>query len=107
MMGKNGATGPSGSCGRRVIVPTSGTHADYRLFWGKAGGEQTGEPGWHPVAYHCLDVAAAADALLAVNPRKLAVLARLLGTSEENAKRVLLCLIALHDVGKFSWHFQA
>jgi CRISPR-associated endonuclease/helicase Cas3 len=89
------------------MVPTSSTNADYRLFWGKAGGEQAGEPSWHPVAYHCLDVAAAADALLAVSPRKLAVLARLLGTSGENARRLLVCLIALHDVGKFSWHFQA
>jgi len=91
-------------------VPTSNTNVewlDYRLFWGKTGGEQAGEPSWHPVAYHCLDVAAAADALLAVNPRKLAVLARLLGTSKENAQRLLVCLIAFHDVGKFSWHFQA
>jgi CRISPR-associated endonuclease/helicase Cas3 len=80
---------------------------DHRLFWGKAGGEQGEEPAWHPVAYHCLDVAAAADAVLDASPRKLAVMARLLGTSVENAQRFLVCLIALHDVGKFSWHFQA
>jgi Cas3, HD domain len=65
---------------------------DFRLFWGKAGGERPGEPGWHPVAYHCLDVAGAADAVLAASPRKLAVMAQLLGTAAENARRFLVSL---------------
>ena len=79
----------------------------YLNFWGKAGGVIGEEPSWHPVAYHSLDVAAVADALLAANPRKLVVIARLLDTSPENARRLIVCLIALHDVGKFSKHFQA
>ena len=48
-----------------------------------------------------------ADAILARSPRKLDAMARLLGTSAENARRFLVYLIALHDVGKFSAHFQA
>ena len=79
----------------------------YLNFWGKAGGADGGEPAWHPIAYHSLDVAAVADALLTVNPRKLGVMADLFGTSRDNAHRFLVCLIALHDVGKFSKHFQA
>ena len=79
----------------------------YLSFWGKAGGAICDEPLWHPVAYHSLDVAAVADALLTVNPRKLGVMADLLGTSPHNARRFLVCLIALHDVGKFSKFFQA
>jgi hypothetical protein len=34
-------------------------------------------------------------------------LAALLGTSDENAQRFLVCPVALHDVGKFSRDFQA
>ena len=79
----------------------------YLDFWGKAGGPLGDEPTWHPVAYHSLDVAAVADMLLAANPRKLGVMADLLGTSPEIAKRLIVCLVALHDVGKFSKHFQA
>jgi hypothetical protein len=65
-----------------------------------------GEPEWHPLAYHCLDVAAVADHLLARSPRKLAGIARLLGTSPGVARHFLVALIALHDVGKFSADFQ-
>jgi CRISPR-associated endonuclease/helicase Cas3 len=79
---------------------------DYLQFWGKAGGERIGEPAWHPNAYHSLDVAASAEALLLASPRKLAMLARLLGTSPDNALRLIVCLIALHDVGKFASNFQ-
>ena len=79
----------------------------YLHFWGKAGGGVPGEPCWHPLAYHDLDVAAVADRLLRANPRKLGQFAKLLGTSPENARRLVVCLVALHDVGKFSALFQA
>ena len=59
---------------------------DYLQFWGKAGGVRIGEPAWHPNAYHCLDVAASAEALLIASLRKLDMLARLLGTSPDNAR---------------------
>jgi len=80
---------------------------DYREFWGKARRAREAEPLWHPVAYHSLDVAAVAEALLVACPRRLEHLALLLGTPPENAKRFTVCLVALHDVGKFSKHFQA
>ncbi|MCV0369523.1 CRISPR-associated helicase Cas3' [Filomicrobium sp.] len=76
-------------------------------FWGKAGGALDGEPAWHPLPYHSLDVAAVADALLTDNPRKLSAMARLLGTDVANAHRFIVCLVAVHDVGKFTTHFQA
>lgn len=78
----------------------------YLQFWGKAGGGRTGEPAWHPNAYHSLDVAASAEALLLASPRKLELVARLLGTSPVNARRLIVCLIALHDIGKFASNFQ-
>jgi CRISPR-associated endonuclease/helicase Cas3 len=79
----------------------------YLRFWGKAAGERSNEPVWHPVAYHCLDVAAVADVLLQHNVRKLHAMARLLHTTPDNARRFLVCLISLHDIGKFSAAFQS
>lgn len=79
----------------------------YLQFWGKAGGQQDGEPGWHPLVYHCLDVAAVADVLLRANPRRLAVMAGLLGVSPDGARTFIVALVALHDIGKFAAPFQA
>ncbi len=30
----------------------------YYQYWGKADPNYPGEPKWHPLVYHCLDVAA-------------------------------------------------
>lgn len=79
----------------------------YLSFWGKAGGVVGSEPAWHPIAYHSLDVAVVADALLVAQPRRIEAIARLLQTDPETARQFVVCLIALHDVGKFSKHFQA
>jgi CRISPR-associated endonuclease/helicase Cas3 len=32
----------------------------YFRYWGKADPNYEGEPKWHPLVYHCLDVAAVA-----------------------------------------------
>jgi len=81
-------------------------HEAYLSFWGKAGAAIGDGPPTHPVAYHGLDVAACADALLAAHPRTLAKTAALLGTSDDNARRCIVALIALHDIGKFADAFQ-
>ncbi len=91
-----------------ALMPTTEKmQAIYMQFWGKAGGERPGEPGWHPLAYHALDVAAVADFLLRRQQRMSQGLARLLGTTPENARCLLVALVALHDVGKFSAAFQS
>ena len=87
-------------------MPSEPDHP-YLKFWGKAGGERNGEPSWHPLAYHNLDVGAVADVLLRGSPRKLDGFAKLLSMTPDNARRFLVCLIALHDIGKFSSAFQA
>ncbi len=79
---------------------------DFLEFWGKASGAVEGEPNFHPVAYHNLDVAAAAAALLHANARHLIHMSQWLGTSPDNARRVIVALMALHDIGKFSETFQ-
>ncbi|MFM9938438.1 MAG: CRISPR-associated helicase Cas3' [Hyphomicrobiaceae bacterium] len=89
------------------MAPTDLQCPTYLTFWGKAGGERPNEPAWHPVAYHCLDVAAVADVLLRTNPRRLQAMSDLLGTSPEVARSFIVSLIALHDIGKFAAPFQA
>ncbi len=76
-------------------------------YWGKAQSSTASGQPWHPLAYHSLDVAAVADAILDRSPRKLARMAALCGTTPETLKRFLVVLIALHDIGKYSRHFQA
>lgn len=78
----------------------------YLNFWGKAAGSREGEPAWHPLAYHSLDVAAVANVLLSVSPRQLDAMARHLGVGQQDARRFLVSFIALHDIGKFSTSFQ-
>jgi CRISPR-associated endonuclease/helicase Cas3 len=64
-------------------------------FWGKSDRDAEIMVA-HSVVHHCLDVAAAASALLAIYPPPVAIPASTITT-----------LIALHDVGKFSRTFQA
>jgi len=78
-------------------------------FWGKTDkshGPGHKEHDFHPLAYHLLDVAACADAILAANPARLRFLADLCKIEPETLRRALVCLIALHDVGKCARGFQ-
>lgn len=74
-------------------------------FWGKAG-DVDDDLAWHPVAFHSLDVAAVADAILEARPLTLARGACLLGLDPSIARQLLVMLIALHDLGKFGIAFQ-
>jgi len=76
-------------------------------YWGKARPVDEAPAAWHALAFHSLDVAAAAEALLAANPRLQWLFAGWLG-HDEAACRALLCgAAALHDLGKFTTPFQA
>lgn len=75
-------------------------------FWGKARPDADAVASYHPIAYHLLDVAACAKAILRVRPGIRAHAASLLGLPEDDAVRLLVVLIALHDLGKFAPAFQ-
>jgi CRISPR-associated endonuclease/helicase Cas3 len=78
-------------------------------YWGKADLKYTGEPKWHPLAYHCLDVAAVAaswwDSSHALRDKfRFAFVC-----SVDDLPRLrawVLFFVALHDLGKFDLRFQ-
>lgn len=75
-------------------------------YWGKTNRKNGDELRWHPLAYHCLDVAASAWAYMEVNPTFLENLAKLSGFPIEETKKRVLISAALHDLGKFANNFQ-
>lgn len=80
--------------------------SDFRLCWGKAQPVAGAASSWHPIVYHSLDVAAVADVLLSVRPLAARRAAQLLQLSESDARRLIVALVALHDLGKFAPAFQ-
>jgi CRISPR-associated endonuclease/helicase Cas3 len=78
-------------------------------FWGKTDKSEhhaRQEHEFQPLAYHLLDVAACADAILDANPARLRFLTDLCEIEPEKLRRTLVCLIALHDLGKCARGFQ-
>jgi len=76
------------------------------LFWAKS--EESGqEPAFHPVLYHLIDVAAAAEAILEMEASRIKGLAEHLSVDAAALSTVMIRLVALHDIGKFSRAFQA
>lgn len=76
-------------------------------YWGKADEKYVGATSWHPLAYHCLDVAARGHVLLNAQPAWLASLGRLSGVSLNELPDWVAFLLTLHDSGKFGDGFQS
>lgn len=79
----------------------------YFRYWGKADSTFDGEPKWHPLIYHCLDVAACGQVLLRHQPVWLEKMAVLSGLDPGTLSHWLAFLLAIHDIGKFGDGFQA
>ncbi len=73
-------------------------------YWGKAGPNYPREPKWHPLAYHCLDVAAVGVEYLARAPALRQLFAQRLG-GEHGLTGWIAFWLALHDLGKFAESF--
>ena len=69
---------------------------NYLKFWGKQRGAIEGGANWHTAAYHCLDVAASANALLEANDLLRRQLAGLLVISERQLIDLMTFWMALH-----------
>ena len=82
-------------CVRSEMVTSE--HQSYLRFWGKQRGANDGGANWHAAAYHCLDVAASARALLEANEFLRRQLAVLLAISEQQLVELMTFWMALHD----------
>jgi CRISPR-associated endonuclease/helicase Cas3 len=81
------------------------TESIYR-YWGKADADYPGEPKWHLLVYHSLDVAAVGYILLQQNSLLQRKFEELTGLDKETCSYWLLMFLGLHDIGKFSVSFQ-
>jgi CRISPR-associated endonuclease/helicase Cas3 len=75
-------------------------------LWGKARPHPNSEAPYHPLLYHCLDVAAVGEALLDRRSDLLANVASEVAINTEALRSFILFLLATHDVGKISRPFQ-
>lgn len=76
-------------------------------YWGKADPAYPGEPKWHPLTYHSLDVAAVATAWWHACPAlRGRFLAAFPDTAEHHLRAWVLFFVALHDLGKADFRFQ-
>ena len=78
--------------------------SDYFHYWGKV--DKSDEAKYHLLVCHCLDVAAVAHQYLERFPKLLQGFSAALGFDESFTRQLLLFIIALHDLGKFSQYFQ-
>ena len=81
----------------------------YFRYWGKADPNYPGEPKWHPLVYHCLDVAAVAAAWWDQSLAIRHVFISAFGVQKKEASHLrawVLFFTALHDIGKFDVRFQ-
>jgi CRISPR-associated endonuclease/helicase Cas3 len=86
-----------------VTLPT------YFRYWGKADPKYEGEPKWHPLVYHSLDVAAVAAVWWDASPvirRAFLDAFDCAKTDVEGLQAWVLFFIALHDIGKCDARFQ-
>ncbi len=77
---------------------------DYLRYWGK---KSKTDDSHHLLVYHCLDVAAVAWHLLAPKTKQSKGLVVQSGLSAEQIRYLVVLLLMLHDLGKFSKKFQA
>ena len=78
-------------------------------YWGKADPNYSGEPKWHPLAYHCLDVAAVTATWWDVSPVIRRTFLAAFDWPDSSARQLrawVLFFVALHDLGKIDVRFQ-
>lgn len=75
-------------------------------YWGKAGRLDDGGLSYHPLVYHCLDVAAVGQVLLQSDLSLLRKLTENFKIAESTLLGSIPFFLSLHDIGKFSEGFQ-
>lgn len=81
--------------------------SSYDSYWGKARPTDSQGPSYHPLAHHCLDVAAVGVAYLRRTRSLRQLFKESLGIDAEvDLERWMAFWLAMHDLGKFSESFQ-
>lgn len=95
-------------CGGKSLSGEEGNALpSYLRYWGKADSNYPGEQKWHPVVYHCLDVAAVGFEYLNQEADISDWFCGQLHCSRSAWIQWATFLLSLHDLGKFSEAFQA
>lgn len=76
-------------------------------YWGKADDQYVAEPKWHPLVYHCMDVAAVGFEYLNQEAVISDWFCRELNCSSSEWLQWAAFWLSLHDLGKFSEAFQS
>jgi len=79
----------------------------YFRYWGKAQPSDDGQPAFHLLPFHSLDVASVGVAYLKQSSSLLKSCCQLLNCSEQAFLSWSAFLLVLHDLGKFSEAFQS
>jgi CRISPR-associated endonuclease/helicase Cas3 len=77
------------------------------LFWGKARPGPEARTRWHPCLYHEFDVAAVGEVILGQCGETVERMAGACGWGTSQLRRLIVFLLSMHDIGKFSRQFQA
>jgi CRISPR-associated endonuclease/helicase Cas3 len=85
----------------------SHTNPSYFKYWGKAKSNPSQvSVDYHLLPYHCLDVAAVADAWLTHSKVLLKQISQQIDKPEAETRAIILFFVLLHDLGKFDARFQ-
>jgi len=83
------------------------TVPSYFKYWGKARKREDGGYDYHPLPYHCLDVAAVGSLILHPGSRRNKDISLQTGLSPEAIHFLFVINLLFHDLGKFSICFQS
>jgi CRISPR-associated endonuclease/helicase Cas3 len=86
---------------------TDSEKTSYSSYWGKAERMTDTCYSWHPLVFHCLDVAAVIKILVEGEHHFASRWARSTGLSMEQITFLVVYSFMLHDIGKFSTTFQS
>jgi len=94
-----------------MVVPLSMStnHTSIFRYWGKADPSYPREPKWHPLVYHCLDVAAVTAIWWDGSPVIRRTFVAAFDWPDSSARKLrawVIFFIALHDLGKIDVRFQ-
>ncbi len=89
-----------------IPAENTGGKAHYFHYWGKARKENEQGALYHLLPYHCLDVAAVADAWWEQSGALQSSFVNVTEISAQQTRAWVLFFIALHDYGKLDMRFQ-